>query len=60
VQINSPQAVMLSAVVNPQTGKLVSTKASDAVNKTGKLRTGKTGKILSGTGKLQGPSGGQQ
>ncbi|HET9495066.1 MAG TPA: vWA domain-containing protein [Chloroflexia bacterium] len=57
VQINSPQAVMLSAVVNPQTGKLVSTNASDAINKTGKLRTGKTGKILSGTGKLPGPGG---
>jgi uncharacterized protein YegL len=54
VQINSPQAVVLSAVVNPQTGKLVSTNANDAINKTGKLHTGKTGKILSSTGKLPG------
>lgn len=52
VQINSPQATVLSAVVNPKTGKLVSTNANDAINKTGKLHTGKTGKILSGTGKL--------
>jgi hypothetical protein len=54
VQINSPQAVVLSAVVNPQTGRLVSTNANDAINKTGKLHTGKTGKILSSTGKLPG------
>lgn len=54
VQINSPQAIVLSAVVSPQTGKLVSTNASDAINKTGKLHTGKTGRIISGTGKLQG------
>lgn len=55
VQINSPQAVVLSAVINPRTGKLVSTNASDAVNKTGKLHTGKTGKIMAGTGKLPTP-----
>jgi hypothetical protein len=54
VQINSPQAVVLSAVVNPQTGKLVSTNAGDAINKTGKLHTGKTGKIIASTGKLPG------
>lgn len=54
VQINSPQAAVLSAVVNPQTGKLVSTNASDAINKTGKLHTGKTGRIISSTGKLPG------
>ncbi len=54
VQINSPQAVVLSAVINPQTGRLVSTNANDAINKTGKLHTGKTGKILSSTGKLPG------
>jgi uncharacterized protein YegL len=54
VQINSPQAVVLSAVVNPQTGRLVSTNASDAINKTGKLHTGKTGRIISSTGKLPG------
>ncbi|HEX8219692.1 MAG TPA: vWA domain-containing protein [Chloroflexia bacterium] len=54
-QINSPQAVVLSAVINPRTGKLVSTNASDAVNKTGKLHTGKTGKIMAGTGKLPTP-----
>lgn len=53
-QINSPQAAILSAVVNPQTGRLVSTNKDDAVNKTGKLHTGKTGKLLSGTGKLPG------
>ena len=58
VQINSPQAVVLSAVINPKTGRLVSTNASDAINKTGKLHTGKTGKILAGTGKL--PTPGQQ
>jgi uncharacterized protein YegL len=52
VQINSPQAVVLQAVINPKTGRLVSTNASDAINKTGKLHTGKTGKIMSGTGKL--------
>jgi hypothetical protein len=56
VQINSPQAVVLSAVVNPQTGRLVSTNASDAINKTGKLHTGKTGRIISSTGKLPGQS----
>ncbi|MEO8285916.1 MAG: VWA domain-containing protein [Chloroflexota bacterium] len=56
VQINSPQAVVLSAVINPQTGRLVSTNAGDAINKTGKLHTGKTGKILSSTGKLPGKS----
>ena len=55
VKINSPQAVVLSAVINPRTGKLVSTNASDAVNKTGKLHTGKTGKIMAGTGKLPTP-----
>jgi hypothetical protein len=55
VEINSPQAIVLSAVINPQTGRLVSTNASDAINKTGKLHTGKTGKILSSTGKLQKP-----
>ncbi len=55
VQINSPQAVVLSAVVNPKTGRLVSTNASDAINKTGKLHTGKTGRIISSTGKLPGP-----
>lgn len=55
VQINSPQANVLSAVINPRTGKLVSTNAGDAINKTGKLHTGKTGKILSGTGKLPTP-----
>jgi hypothetical protein len=54
VQINSPQAVVLSAVVNPQTGRLVSTNAGDAINKTGKLHTGKTGRIISSTGKLPG------
>lgn len=54
-QINSPQAIVLSAVINPRTGKLVSTNASDAVNKTGKLHTGKTGKIMAGTGKLPTP-----
>jgi hypothetical protein len=52
IVINSPQAAVLSAVVNPQTGRLVSTDASAAVNKTGRLRTGKTGKLLAGTGKL--------
>ncbi len=52
VQINSPQAVILSSVINPQTGRLVSTNAADAVNKTGKLHTGKTGKLLAATGKL--------
>lgn len=56
VQINSPQAVVLSAVINPKTGRLVSTNANDAINKTGKLHTGKTGKILSSTGKLPGRS----
>jgi Ca-activated chloride channel homolog len=56
VQINSPQAVVLSAVVNPKTGRLVSTNASDAINKTGKLHTGKTGRIISSTGKLPGRS----
>jgi Ca-activated chloride channel family protein len=55
VQINSPQAVVLSAVINPKTGKLVSTNANDAINKTGKLHTGKTGKILASTGKLPTP-----
>lgn len=55
VQINSPQAVVLSAVINPKTGKLVSTNANDAINKTGKLHTGKTGKIMSSTGKLPSP-----
>lgn len=54
-QINSPQAIVLSAVVNPKTGKLFSTNANDAINKTGKLHTGKTGKILAGTGKLPAP-----
>ncbi|MDQ6694169.1 MAG: VWA domain-containing protein [Chloroflexota bacterium] len=54
VQINSPQAVVLSAVVNPQTGKLVSTNADSTINKTGKLHTGKTGKIMAATGKLPG------
>jgi von Willebrand factor type A domain len=53
-QINSPQVATLGAVVNPQTGRLVSTDASAAVNKTGKLHTGKTGKLLAGTGKLPG------
>jgi hypothetical protein len=53
-QINSPQAAILSTVVNPQTGKLNSTDRNAAVNKTGKLHTGKTGKLLSGTGKLPG------
>ncbi len=51
-QINSPQAAILSTVVNPQTGRLNSTDREAAVNKTGKLHTGKTGKLLSGTGKL--------
>ena len=55
VEINSPQAVVLSAVVNPKTGKLVSTNANDAINKTGKLHTGKTGKIMASTGKLPAP-----
>ncbi len=55
VEINSPQALVLSAVVNPKTGKLVSTNANDAINKTGKLHTGKTGKIMAGTGKLPTP-----
>ncbi|HMA34914.1 MAG TPA: VWA domain-containing protein [Chloroflexia bacterium] len=55
-QINSPQAAILGAVVNPQTGRLTSTDSNAAVNKTGKLHTGKTGKLLSGTGKLP-PSG---
>ncbi len=58
VQINSPQAVILSSVINPQTGRLVSTNAADAVNKTGKLHTGKTGKLLAATGKL--PKSGSQ
>ena len=53
-QINSPQAAILSAVINPQTGRLASTDANAAVNKTGKLHTGKTGKLLSGTGRLPG------
>ncbi|MGI8587736.1 MAG: vWA domain-containing protein [Chloroflexia bacterium] len=53
-QINSPQADILGAVIDPQTGKLASTDANAAVNKTGKLHTGKTGKLLSGTGKLPG------
>jgi hypothetical protein len=53
-QINSPQVATLGAVVNPQTGRLVSTDANAAVNKTGKLHTGKTGKLLAGTGKLPG------
>jgi len=57
VQINSPQAVVLSAVINPKTGRLVSTNANDAINKTGKLHTGKTGKILARTGKLPTPGG---
>jgi hypothetical protein len=52
VQINSPQAVILSSVINPQTGRLVSTDASATVNKTGKLHTGKTGKLLAATGRL--------
>ncbi|HST04029.1 MAG TPA: vWA domain-containing protein [Chloroflexia bacterium] len=56
VQINSPQAVVLSAVVNPKTGRLVSTNAGDTINKTGKLHTGKTGKIIASTGKLPGQS----
>lgn len=56
IQINSPQAQVLSSVVNQKTGKLVSTNAGAAVNKTGKLHTGKTGKLLAGTGKL--PKGG--
>jgi uncharacterized protein YegL len=51
-EINSPQAAILSSVVNPQTGRLNSTDANAAVNKTGKLHTGKTGKLLAGTGKL--------
>jgi len=55
VQINSPQAAVLNAVINPKTGKLVSTNANDAINKTGRLHTGKTGKIMAGTGKLPGP-----
>ena len=46
------QAAILSSVVNPQTGRLNSTDANAAVNKTGKLHTGKTGKLLAGTGKL--------
>jgi hypothetical protein len=58
VQINSPQAVILSSVINPQTGRLVSTDATAAVNKTGKLHTGKTGKLLASTGKL--PKSGSQ
>src|SRR5919204_5754928 len=57
IRIKSPQAVVLGAVINPTTGKLVSTNASDAINKTGKLHTGKTGKILASTGKL--PGGGK-
>jgi hypothetical protein len=55
VQINSPQAIVLSAVINPKTGRLTSTNANDAINKTGKLHTGKTGKILASTGKLPTP-----
>jgi uncharacterized protein YegL len=51
-EINSPQAAILSSVVNPSTGRLNSTDRNAAVNKTGKLHTGKTGKLLSGTGKL--------
>jgi Ca-activated chloride channel homolog len=54
-QIKSPQADILSAVINPQTGRLASTDSNAAVNKTGKLHTGKTGKLLAGTGKLPGP-----
>jgi hypothetical protein len=52
VEINSPQAQILSTVVNPATGRLVSTNSNDAVNKTGKLHTGKTGKLLATTAKL--------
>jgi hypothetical protein len=57
IRIKSPQAVVLGAVISPTTGKLVSTNANDAINKTGKLHTGKTGKILASTGKL--PGGGK-
>ncbi|HUS17269.1 MAG TPA: vWA domain-containing protein [Chloroflexia bacterium] len=53
-QINSPQAAILGAVVNPATGRLNSTDRNAAVNQTGKLHTGKTGKLLAGTGKLPG------
>lgn len=55
IQINSPQAAVLNAVINPKTGKLVSTNANDAINKTGRLHTGKTGKIMASTGKLPTP-----
>ena len=55
IAINSPQAVVLSAVVDTKTGRLVSTDANAAINKTGKLHTGKTGKILASTGKLPAP-----
>lgn len=57
VAINSPQAVVLHAVINPRTGKLVSTNANDAINKTGRLHSGKTGKIIASTGKLPGAGG---
>jgi uncharacterized protein YegL len=55
VEINSPQAVVLSTIINPKTGRLVSTNANDAINKTGELHTGKTGKIIASTGKLPAP-----
>jgi uncharacterized protein YegL len=55
IQISSPQAAVLGAVIDSKTGRLVSTDANAAINKTGKLHTGKTGKILAGTGKLPAP-----
>jgi uncharacterized protein YegL len=53
IEINSPQAIVLGAVINPSTGRLTSTDSNAAINKTGKLHTGKTGKIMASTGKLQ-------
>lgn len=53
-EVGSPQAEVLAGVVNPATGRLVSSDPNAAVNKTGRLHTGKTGRIAASTGKLPG------